>query len=219
MFDTAIALNPNYAWAYFEKSVSYLKRGLLQEGILLLNKAVELDPLSHLNYRAYWYFQHQSFEQCKDDIERFYEMEGNYLQYTPGGGLDMRILLGLTYYELGETEKGIRAVEKALSLYKSEDYVGPYDYEILGALYYSNGEYLKAKETLLKSIAGNQGLANTNYFLALTYKAIGETNEAISQLETAKAKFDGKYGAHSACNFCMRVSKRMVEEELDVLQQ
>jgi len=51
-FDSIIALNPNYAWAYFEKSVAYLKRGLLLDGLKYLNKAVELDPKSHLCYRA-----------------------------------------------------------------------------------------------------------------------------------------------------------------------
>jgi hypothetical protein len=56
---------------------------------------------------------------------------------------------------------------------------------------------------LLKYIAVNEGLAHTNYFLALTCEALGETNEAISQLKTAKAKLDGKYRAHSAYNFFM----------------
>ncbi len=53
LFDSAIAIGPNYAWAYYEKSVPYFKRGLLNEGIKLLNKAVALEPGNHyLCYRA-----------------------------------------------------------------------------------------------------------------------------------------------------------------------
>lgn len=215
LFDTAIALNPNYAWAYYEKSVPYFKRGLLQEGILLLNKAVELDPLAHLTYRAYWYFQHQSYQACKVDLERFYNMPGNYQKYTPGGGLDMRILLGLTYYHLGETEQAIETVETAISLYKSEDFVGQYDYEILGALYFMNGEYFKAKNTLQKAVLWNPNFADTYYYLALSHKALGETEASIQALEKAQVKFEGKEGGYTGYPFSFRASPKLVEEELE----
>ena len=41
LFDSAIAVGPKFAWAYYEKSVPYFKRGFLHEGLQILNKAIE----------------------------------------------------------------------------------------------------------------------------------------------------------------------------------
>lgn len=214
LFDTAIALNPNYAWAYYEKSVPYFKRGLLHEGILLLNKAVELDPLAHLTYRAYWYFQHKSYQACKADLERFYNMPGNYQKYTPGGGMDMRIIWGMTHYHLGQIEQAIETVETAIALYKSEDFAGPYDYHVLGILYYMNGEYNKAQTTLQKAVSWNPNFADTYYYLALSHKVLGETEASIEALQKALLKFEGKEGGYTGHSTSFRATKKQVEDEL-----
>ena len=123
LFDSALALNPNYAWAYYEKSVPYFKRGLLNEGILLLNRAVELDPSSYLTYRAYWYFQHKRFRACIDDLETFYSSEDAYLSYTPGGDMNMRIMLGMAYAEMSQSRKAVESILAGIGEYPSADFL------------------------------------------------------------------------------------------------
>src|SRR5262245_44607779 len=56
-FDKAIALCPKLDYAYFEKAVPYLKRGDLKSWKVMIDKAVELDPSTHLGYRAWCRYQ------------------------------------------------------------------------------------------------------------------------------------------------------------------
>ncbi len=217
LFDTAIVLNPNYAWAYYEKSVAYFKRGYLNEGMNLLNKAVELDPLSHLTYRAYWYFNHNSYELCKADLERFYSMPNAYQKYTPGGGIDMRVFLGLAYSELGMKQEAINAVEKALRSYPSDDFIGVFDFHILGVLYLKNEQHILAERNLLKSIDKVENFASTYYYLGLTADKLGKRDEAVSYFNKAINLFESislDYSGYSGYPFCFPVSKEMVNDQL-----
>jgi len=178
LFDSAILLNPDYAWAYYEKSVPYLKRGLLNEGIQLLNKAVALEPLNYLPYRAYWFFQHKSYAQCSRDLERYYALDGAYPQNTPGGALSMRIVLGLTYDHQGYNQRAIDLVNETIDAYPSEDHLGPYDFHTLGVLYLNNGQYDEAQEALLISTSRNAQFADSYYYLGLIAEQSGDLNAA-----------------------------------------
>ena len=40
LFDKAISMGPKYAYAYYQKSVPYFKRGLFAEGLSLITKAI-----------------------------------------------------------------------------------------------------------------------------------------------------------------------------------
>lgn len=218
LFDSAIAINPEYAWAYYEKSVAYLKRGLLKDGMELLNKAVDLDPLSYLTYRAYWYFQHKSFEYCRIDLEKFYSMEGSYPKNTPGGALNMRIVLGINYAHLGSNRKAIEWVSETINSYPSEGYIGPYDYHTLGVLYLNNGEYKEAKEALLKSIKRNEQFADSYYYLALIAEQSGDLKEALYYINESVLRFEGGKDGYSGYPFCFPVSKQMAESKLKALR-
>lgn len=218
LFDSAIAINPNYAWAYYEKSVAYLKRGLLKDGMSLLNKAVDLDSLSYLTYRAYWYFQHKSYEYCRRDLERFYSLEGSYPQNTPGGALNMRIVLGINYAHLGSNQKAIELVSETINAYPSEGYIGPYDYHTLGVLYLNNGEYKEAKEALLKSIERNEQFADSYYYLASIAEHSGDLKEATYYINESLLRFEGEKNGYSGYPFCFPVSKQMAESKLKVLR-
>lgn len=217
LFDSAIAVNPDYAWAYYEKSVPYLKRGLLNEGMLLLNKAVALDPLSYLTYRASWFFQHKSFEYCKTDLETFYAMEGSYPKSTPGGALDMRVILGLTYAHLGSNQKAIELVREVINSYPSEDHLGPYDYHTLGVLYLNNGQYPEAQEALLKSIERNEQFADSYYYLASVAEQLGDLKEAQGYIRESLLRYGGEKPGYTGYPFCFPVSKQMAESKMKEL--
>ena len=51
--DSAIAINPNMAYLYQQKAMPYFKLGKYELGLKSLDKAVELDPKSHIDYRAF----------------------------------------------------------------------------------------------------------------------------------------------------------------------
>ncbi|OEJ99892.1 tetratricopeptide repeat protein [Roseivirga misakiensis] len=206
LFDKAIQLNPDYAWAYYEKSVPYLKRGMLGEGMKILNKAVELDPLSYLTYRAYWYFQHKSYLQAKQDLEKFYALEDAYPKNTPGGALDMKIVLGINYAHLGDLERAISIVKGVIDAYDSEDYLGPYDNHTLGVLYLQAKDYENALETLMKSIERNEQFADTYYYLAIVSEQLGDKNKAIEFINEAILRYTGEKPGYTDYPFCFPVS-------------
>lgn len=218
LFDSALALNPNYAWAYYEKSVPYLKRGYLIKGMSLLNKAVELEPLAYLCYRAYWFFQHQSHAAAISDLERYYLLEGAYQQNTPGGALDMRIILGLAYARQGDHLKAITLVNQVIASYASEDHAGPYDFHTLGVLYLRNQHYAEAKAALLKSIVRNEQFADGYYYLALIAEAEGQFQASKGYLNEAMARYKGEKDGYSGYPFCFPVSKEQAELKLQELE-
>lgn len=190
LLDKAIALDPNFAFAYFEKSIGFLKRGFLTQGLSILNKAVALKPLDYLCYRAYWYWQYRNYDLCIKDLETYYAMPKAYLQFTPGGEKDMRIILGLAYAKKGDYKKGIKTITNCINSYKTEDDFGFADYHSLGVLYVKNKQYNKAITTFNKQIEINKDMVDTYYYLGLAYKGLNDSIKAEDYFKLALETFD-----------------------------
>lgn len=198
LFDKAIELGPNYAWAYYEKSVPYFKRGLLVEGVELLNKAIEIEPKDYLYYRAYWYFQNRSFLACIADLEKHYiDLNGPTI-LTPPGDMDMRLLLSISYAESDSLLKGIETMENCLTSYGDKDYmIGVYDYHILGVLYYRNQQYSEAIKAFEQQLELNNKIADSYFYLGLIYKAQSNPVLAKKYFNECLNKFNGEEGGYS----------------------
>lgn len=217
MFDSILKINPNYAWAYMEKSVAYLKRGLITEGLELLDKAVELDPRYNLTYRAYWHFQNRNYKLCVRDLERYYKLPNAFIyEMSPGGDKDMRILLGMSYAKLGDLEKGIKTVENCLKSYKREADFGLVDYHVLGMLYVKNKQYKKALETFDKQLKITEDYPDSYYYMGLAYKALNKPKEAKAHFEKAKDKFLESYHIRNGY-LCYKVYYSDVTDEIEAL--
>ena len=213
LFDDAIAIGPKFDWAYYEKSVPYFKRGFILEGLSLLNKAIALKPLDYLCYRAYWYWQYKNYDLCIKDLETYYAMPKAYLQLTPGGEKDMRIILGLAYAKTGNFTKGINIINTCLKSYASEDDIGLADYYTLGMLYVMNEEYYSAIESLDKQLLINEDLAETYYYLGLAYKGLSNTGKSKMYFKKALLKFEDYYRYYNV-NAGFKVYKSDIEKEL-----
>ncbi len=192
LFDKAIAIGPKFAWAYYEKSVPYFKRGFLYEGLQILNEAVQLEPIEYLCYRAYWHWQYRNYELCIKDLESYYSLPKAYMQTTPGGEKDMRILLGLAYAKSGNYTKGITILEDCINSYESKDAVGLADYHSLGMLYVLNKEYDKAIVVLNKQLAVLKDMADTYYYLGLAHKGLSNFEEAAIQFNKSLETFENR---------------------------
>ena len=214
LFDSAIMVGPKYPYAYYQKSVPFFKHGLLSEGVQILNNAIALAPQDYLCYRAYWYFSHESYAACIQDLEEYAALPNKYQTYTPGGDLDMRFLLGLSYARSGNLEKGIKAIEDCIKSYKSDIDIYPYDYYILGILYYQNEQYSKAVDVLEKQLKYHPDLANGYYQLGLVRKAQNEFSEAQKMFKKALIKLKGEEGGYARNVWGFKVSKAEIEKEL-----
>jgi len=217
MFDSIIKLNPNYAWAYMEKSVAYLKRGLIVEGLKLLDKAVELEPRYNLTYRAYWHFQNRNYKLCVRDLEHYYQLPNAFIyELSPGGDKDMRILLAMSYAKLGDIEKGIKTIEDCIKSYKREIDFGLTDYHTLGMLYVKNKQYEKALEAFDKQLKITEDYPDSYYYIGLAYKALNKPEEAKVNFEKAKDKFLDSYHIRNGY-LCYKVYYSDVTDELEAL--
>lgn len=215
VFDSAIEIGPKYAWAYYEKSVPFFKRGMLNEGVKLLNKAIELDPKRYLTYRAYWYFSHQSYGACIADLERYYATLNGTMDFTPGGDMEMKMLLGLSYAKTGDLVKGIAQVRDRIDTYESDAYVGSYDYHVLGILLFENEQFDEAAVAFESQIALNEYFADSYYYMGLIRKYQGEEIEARNWFQESLDRFEGRKGGHSFNGFIdFNVTKQDVEQEL-----
>lgn len=216
LFDEAIAIGPKFAWAYYEKSVPYLKRGFLLEGLEILNEAIKLKPLDYLCYRAYWYWQYRNYELCIQDLEAYYKLPKAYIQFTPGGEKDMRIILGLAYAKTGDYSKGIESITKYLNTYDSDDDFGLADYHSLGMLYVKNKQFDEGIEALQKQLLINKDIAGSYYYLGLAYLGKKNIIEAKKQFEKAVLKLNDTRRYHNI-NAGFNVSLSDIEEVLKSL--
>jgi tetratricopeptide (TPR) repeat protein len=217
IFDAAIEAGSNYAYAYYQKSVPYFKRGLIHEGVQLLNEAIALEPINYLCYRAYWYYSHRSYSACISDLERYYSTLNGPIKFTPGGDMEMRMLLGLTYAQTNKLKKGIESVLMGLDSYGKENYlIGSYDYHILGVLYYKDNQLDKAAEAFEKQIIINDNFADSYYYFGLVRKNQSNRIESRKLFKESLNRFEGKNNGYSFNGFLdFNVSKALVKREIN----
>jgi tetratricopeptide (TPR) repeat protein len=216
LFDKGIELGPEYAWAYYEKSVPYFKRGLLSEGVALLNKAIEIAPLEYLFYRAFWYFQHGSYEACIADLEKHYtELKGPMI-LNPPGNMEMRIILGMSYGLSGDFEKGVATITDCLKDYDGKEYlIGFYDYHVLGILNYLNGNTTDAINAFQKQLEVKENFADTYYYIGLIKKQQNETEASSDYFKKCLQLIDGENEGFSENLFAdFNISRDLVEAQL-----
>jgi len=195
-FDSAIKNCPTLAYAYFEKSVSFLKRGYFIEWKKLIDKAIELDPKQYLFYRAWCHFFFlRNYESTIKDLERLKSLhETPFFGVGQNGDYDLRIVLALAYKMTGEKSKAISIIEEAIS---SEDFVaGLYDYLHLGVLYVEVNQPEKAIKSLQRQILENE-LAEVHYYLAKAHRQKGEIAKSIVRLKNALSLYEKDRKMHS----------------------
>lgn len=219
LFDAAIALGPEYAYAYYQKSVPFFKRGLLNDGFKLISRAIEIAPESYLCYRAYWYFSHRSYVACIADLERYYFDLKGALMPTPGGEMEMRMQLGMAYAKTDQIEKGIKVVLDGINSYDEMGYfIGNFDYHVLGVLYYENEQWTEAVLAFEKQIEIHDYFADSYYYLGLAKKQLLDKKSAEGFFQKSLAKFNGKDGGYSYNVFGdFNVVRSDVEQALEVL--
>ncbi|MHA7128824.1 hypothetical protein [Algoriphagus namhaensis] len=185
--DRALEIDPDFAPAYKYKSTAYLKSGDFTGWKKLMDKAVELDPVSHLDYRGWCRFQFfRDYAGAIADIERLAALLDGDLGYSQNGYYHLEIARALCYKGLGDSEKAISIIENKLS--ESGYSPGPYDYIHLGVLYLEKGQFRQAKKAFLNQEKIND-LAENRYYFALTAIELGDLEKAKENLELAREKY------------------------------
>jgi len=219
LFDQAIHVAPNYAWAYYEKSVPFFKRGMLSDGIWLINKAIELEPQNYLYYRAYWYFYNRSYDLCIRDLEELYSVHRASFTTIPSGEIEMRMLLAMSYAHTGNISKGIDWIQNLMATYQDHPHLrGTYDHFIFGALYFHDKQYELSEVELNNQIEADSRFADTYYYLGLIFRDRSENKKALEFFNKSLGILSGKLPGHCINFFTeFNVSQHMVTRELEQL--
>ena len=192
VLDESIDIDPTLDYAYWAKSIAYLKSGDFVTWKKLIDKAVEYNPKEHLGYRGWCRYQFfRDYKGAIKDIEKLNSLVDYDIGQSQNGTYHLNIARGLCYKAIGEKEKAIAIIEKQLKLNEEEDFVGANDYLHLGVLYLETGEFEKAVETFKKQSVNNE-LAENQYYLALAYQKLDKPAESKSCLKKAKEFYIGE---------------------------
>ena len=184
-FTKSIERCPDFAYAYMQKAVPYLKRGQFIEWKHLIDRAVELAPLEYLGYRGWCRLQFlRDYQGAIDDIEQLKQLVNDDIGYCQTGDYHLNIALALCYKELGELDKA-RAL--FLQQIQAENYsAGVYDFYHLGVLEYQAGNYQQAIDYFLQQIDVSDYLGETYYFMARAQRQLGQLKSYTKNLQRAE---------------------------------
>lgn len=199
LFEKAIELGPDYAWAYYQKSVPYFKRGLLAEGVGLINKAIDIEPHNYLDYRAYWYFYNRSYPYCIKDLEELYSVHQTSYASTPGGEMEMRLLLAMAHAQSGDVDKGIYWAKNLQESYEDGTVLkGRFDHHVLGMLYFMNDQLDLAQDEFNQQIVFDEHFADAYYYQGLIQEKQSNPDLAKAYFQKALDKINRKNGGYSS---------------------
>ncbi|WP_121666525.1 tetratricopeptide repeat protein [Mesonia aquimarina] len=186
VLDQSIEIDPTFDYAYWAKSIAYLKSGDFVTWKKLIDKAVAYNPKGHLGYRGWCRYQFfRDYKGAIKDIEKLDSLVGYDIGQSQNGTYHLNIAKGLCYKAIEKQEKAIEIIEKQIKLNEEEDFVGAYDYLHLGVLYLETKKFEKAVETFNKQSQNNE-IAENQYYLALTYQELDKPAKYKSCLEKVK---------------------------------
>jgi serine/threonine protein kinase len=135
-FKRALELDPNSSYALFRYANFYLRpNGRIEEAVKLLERTLEIDPLSVVTLWAMAYYQYSSkqYDRAIKHLLAVIDLEPSfYLAYC---------VMGLDYAQLGMEESSIAALEKAGELVPANPLT-------TGLLAYAKGRAGKTEESL-----------------------------------------------------------------------
>jgi len=181
MFDEAIQLCPSFAYAYYEKSVPYLKHGLILEWKELIDKAVEYDPHNYLLNRGCNQIQFfKNYEAGLKDLDRLYELMGRFeIGHTNSGEYDVQLIRAIACRKIGDVEKSIEIIEELLD--SDQYFQNMYDYFHIGITYLEANLLEKAEAAFVKQIEYNE-FAEIYYYYSIVFQKLNQNNMAIEML-------------------------------------
>ncbi len=190
--DSAIALNPSIAYLYQQKSMPYFKQGKYELAMPILDRAIEVDSASFIDYRA---FVKCIFVKSYRDAIRDFEFSKK-LKGDNGYVMDhsFHFYIGLCHLQLNEFEKAIENFDKSINISKKDGdkWVHPLDLLYIGI---AHKELLQQNEAIHYfnwALNNYDGFSDAEYYKVLSLWKMGQKESA--KLLFQKAEEDFKAG-------------------------
>lgn len=190
ILDESLLIDSTFSYAYWAKSIAYLKSGDFVKWKELIDKAVFFDPKGQLGYRGWCRFQFfGDYLGAIQDIEKLDSLVDFDIGFSQNGNYHLNIAKGLCYKSLGMKEKAIEIIEAQILINEQKDQLGQYDYLHLGVLYFEVHRYEDALVAFNKQ-SDNYKLAESLYYSALTFKALENYIKHKECIEKAKELYN-----------------------------
>lgn len=214
LYDSVIAICPNFDMAYMEKAVPYLKRGDFVTWRIWIDKAVALNPKEHLGYRGWCRYQFlRDYTGALEDLEKLEKLKPENIGYSVNGDYHLKIAKALCYKGLGKKDAAIQIIENQLKTPGYEP--GYYDYLHLAVLKIETGHSDEAIPILEKQLALSASFAETYYYLALAYKQFDQRPLMLENLQQAKKHYEqGRHRKDAYDNPMDRIYREDIEKAL-----
>ena len=190
ILDEAIEIDPTFDYAYWAKSIAYLKSGDFVTWKKLIDKAVQLNPKEHLGYRGWCRYQFfADYEGAIADIEKLDSLITWDIGFSQDGTYHLNMAKGLWYRAIGDKNKALQVLESQIKINEKEGNIGQFDYLHLGVLYLDMGRFEDAIE-IFELQSAKTNYAENHYYLALAYKQQGNMGAYRSALAKAKQLYN-----------------------------
>jgi len=179
-YKRAIDLNPNYAIPHHGYAYYLISTGRTEAGIAEIQKAQDIDPLSlviNTDHGEFYYFARRP-DEAITQLKKAIEMEPTFVR--------AHFLLARAYAQKGQCDEAVAEFQKARSLVNGV--------EMLGALaqgYASCGRRADSQRVTSDLLEPSQQHYVSPHWLAATYAALGETDEAFKWLDKS---FEMRFG-------------------------
>lgn len=184
MFDILNWQYPEYASAYFERSVAFNKRGDYATGFYYLNQAVELNPLEHLGYRGYMKLRFlRDYKAALLDFDRLDTMTPEVVDAPWGEDIDF--LRGESHFGLKNYQKALAHFEQSV-LNQGKGWVDVQTFVYQGLCNHELGNYEQAILSFQKALEQFENTCEAHFGLARAYLQLGDTAQAMVHLRRAK---------------------------------
>jgi adenylate cyclase len=173
--DRALEINPSYATAHFWRATHYMAQGQINDSLVHVKKAVELDPLSMiiLTDAARDLYLARRYDESIDQYQKSLEVDPKFPIAHKG--------LAEVYSQIGKHDEAVSEIEKAIALSGRSIFI----LDDLGYIYARAGKTDEATKVLrdLDRLASDEYVPA--YGRAVIHAALGDQEEALAWIEKA----------------------------------
>jgi tetratricopeptide (TPR) repeat protein len=203
--DSAIRICPNYAEAWREFGVPFLKRGDFYTWRRYIDRAVQLKPRDFLGIRGWCRFKFlKDYTGALEDLKRYDTITNFNPRQTGDGVYSLYIVMALCERELGNYHEALSWFAKGIDsmLIQKGDYgIGLFDYLHRAVLKMKMKDYAGALSDLEKQIRKYEKFAENWYYKGLVLQTMNRQQEARDCFDKARRLFVSD-GYHFSDPYC-----------------
>jgi len=217
--DQAIAICPEFAYAWSENSVAYLKRGDYHKWRSLIDSAVKYDPISWLGYRGACSYEFiHDYDGALTDFIQLESIKKGHLGYNANGDYPIRTLMGLCYRDKGDLAEALKQITHSIDENFKNGAVGTYDYLHRAVTYMKLNQWNLALEDLQLQFNNYPQFPDTYYYLSLVYIQNNDRAQALTQLQKAKSLYTKNHRADPYVIMPDQIFESDIDEKIEEVQ-